>query len=84
MKKLRPRMTKLPGVKDRDDIMPGMAHWQGSGPKGKYCEGCEHREYYHDIDHHKGCYMFFKLSGVHGPRIQLNWKACKYFEEKQK
>jgi hypothetical protein len=77
-------MTKVPGSPDRDEVKPGMASWEGNGPKHKHCGQCKHREYYHDQDFFRGCFMFFKLSGVHGPRIQLHWKACKYFEEKPK
>ena len=77
-------MTKLPGVPDSDAIKPGMASWEGNGPKGKTCGTCKHRGYYHDDNYRVGCGMFFKLSGAHGPRVLMRWKACKYFEEKQK
>jgi hypothetical protein len=30
-------MTRIPGVSDRDDIKPGMASFEGSGPIGKTC-----------------------------------------------
>jgi len=75
-------MTKLPGVPDKDDVKPGMASWEGNGPKGKYCESCVHRGYYFDTDYHSGCFMFFRQSGVHGPRIKLHYKACKHYAEK--
>ena len=39
-------MTRVPGYPDRDDIRPGMAHFEGTGPAGKTCESCAHRGYW--------------------------------------
>jgi hypothetical protein len=79
-------MTKLPGAPDRDDIKPGMASWEGNGPKKKFCGTCLHRGYYKNDGHDfsPGCEMFYKLSGTHGPRVLMHWKACKYFEDGEK
>lgn len=36
-------LTKLPGVADSDDALPGMAFFAGTGPVGKTCGHCLHR-----------------------------------------
>jgi hypothetical protein len=36
-------MTRLPGAPDRDDALPGMAHFAGTGPADKTCGHCLHR-----------------------------------------
>lgn len=35
-------MTKIPGVPDNKTLVPGMAHFQGTGPFGKTCGACKH------------------------------------------
>jgi hypothetical protein len=91
-------MTKLPGVPDTDDLKAGMAFFPNTGPFGKTCETCAHRGYWRKgkdkfnvrtgmIEEKQvrslGCRMFLKLSDKHGPRVDKNWRACKYYEEKQ-
>ena len=88
-------MTKLPGVPDTDDVKPGMASFEGTGPSGKTCESCTHRGYYRTSKpkfnrqtgmleetryRSKGCRMFLKLSHRHGPAVDKKWRACQYFE----
>jgi hypothetical protein len=89
-------LTKLPGVPDSGDAVPGMAHFAGSGPYGETCGGCVHRGYYrqaktgkwnpqtntHDYStyRHPGCAMFKKLTGRAGPAVSADNQACKYFE----
>lgn len=34
-------LTRLPGVPSRDQIVPGMAHFAGTGPRGKLCWDCK-------------------------------------------
>jgi len=36
-------MTKLEGVPSRDQAIPGMAYFAGTGPDGKTCGDCKHR-----------------------------------------
>lgn len=85
-------MTKIPGVPDRDDVRPGMAHLPGTGPKGSTCGDCVFRGYYKQSYrngvkkpmHVKGCEMYKKLSGgIHGPPVQTWYRSCKYFEPLQ-
>ncbi|WLA79626.1 hypothetical protein [Bradyrhizobium elkanii] len=90
-------MTRLPGVPDRDDIRPGMAHFPGTGPFGKTCGTCVHRGYWrkgkdkidpktHAIISHQvrtgGCKMFLILTHAHGPAISKNWEACRHYVER--
>jgi|HubBroStandDraft_4_1064222.scaffolds.fasta_scaffold603289_3 hypothetical protein len=35
-------MTKIEGVADTDDAIPGMAFFAGTGPHGKTCGDCKH------------------------------------------
>ena len=75
-------MTKLPGTRNSSEVLPGMAYWQGTGPKGQTCGTCKHRGYW-SKDHDKyrrGCFMFNQLSGgVHGPAVRMFYRACKYW-----
>jgi hypothetical protein len=90
-------MTRLPGVPDRDDVKPGMAHFAGSGPFGKTCETCAHRGYWRAgkgkfnkqtglIEERRtrvqGCRMFLILSHRHGPPVKKEWAACKHYVER--
>jgi hypothetical protein len=76
------KMTKIANVPDKGDLNPGMAHYEGSGPRGKTCGHCLHRGYYsHDHDKRMGCGKFYQLTGHNGPAVKTHWRACKYFEE---
>lgn len=93
-------MTKIEGVPDNAEAKPGMAFFAGTGPFAAKCGECVHRGYrrrsanghydpntgetHHRIYHVGGCAMFHKLSGHHGPPIEKDWEACKYFERKPK
>jgi hypothetical protein len=35
-------MTQLPGVPNSRDVIPGMAHFAGTGPTGTYCFQCSY------------------------------------------
>jgi hypothetical protein len=74
-------LTRIAGYPDRDDIRPGMAFFENTGPVGKTCESCAHRGYYRTDKptKTKGCRMFLKLTHRHGPAIDRQWKACKYY-----
>lgn len=92
-------MTKLPGVPDKDSVIPGMAFFPGTGPEDKTCGDCQHLGYYRESgrtrwDHGlqrevaktyraRGCAKFKALSGRHGPGVSADCKACKYFEQRQ-
>ena len=74
--------TKIKGVPDReDDMKPGMAHFAGTGPRGKTCSMCKHRGYTPPdwVKISYGCAMFFKLTQRPGPTVQPNWAACRHF-----
>ena len=39
----------------------------------------------HKARRHLGCAVYRKLmQGRHGPEVDPNWKACKYFEQKDR
>lgn len=90
-------LTKIPGVPDRSDVKPGMAHFAGTGPYGKTCGSCIHRGYWrkgkdrvdpktHMIESKQvkttGCKMFLVLTHKHGPPVFKDWPACKHYVEK--
>lgn len=88
--------TRLPGVPDRDDVKPGMASYAGTGPYGATCGTCRSRSYWRaakgkfnqqtgQIEERRvrsqACKMFLVLTHRHGPPVQKEWPACKYYEE---
>lgn len=83
-------MTKIEGVADSDDAIPGMAFFAGTGPFGETCKGCAHRGYYKQSETGKTyrvnkCAVFKRLSGGrHGADIKASYSACKYFELRAK
>ncbi|MGY2987648.1 hypothetical protein [Bradyrhizobium sp. USDA 4508] len=92
-------LTKLPGVPDRDEVKPGMAHFAGTGPAGKTCGDCKWRGYFRKgrdkFNPHTnlieskqvktmGCREFLRLSHSHGPAVYKGWPACKFFVEAAK
>ena len=89
------QMTRLPGVPDRADVRPGMAHYTGTGPLGSTCGTCRHRGYYRKgkdkfnertqmIESKQvrtmGCREFLRLTHRHGPPVHKDWAACKFWE----
>ena len=78
---------------------PGMAHFAGSGPAGKFCGDCAFRGYHRIRQEQKynpktdqwvdsayrygGCAKFKQLTGRNGPEIDNRLHACKYFEQKR-
>lgn len=91
-------MTRLPGVPDTDQALPGMAYFAGTGPIGKRCEHCKFRgltresrkskwverlqQFVHKTYRTKQCSMFKRLSGSYGAAVKADYPACKYFEPK--
>ena len=83
-------LTRLPNVPDRDDIKPGMAFYEGSGPRhrGYWRAG---RTVFNEQTsmleekrvQHSGCTLFLKFTHRHGPEVKKEWKACKYHQRKQ-
>lgn len=92
-------MVKIPGVLDKNDAKPGMAHFAGTGPQGKTCGDCLHRGYYRQSRKGKWnetrqqeefksyrvskCAVYKSLTGHHGGDIDKYWASCKYFEPKK-
>lgn len=93
-------MTKIEGVPDSDQALPGMAFFAGSGPDGKTCGDCKYRgltrqsqkskwsqmaqQFIHRTYRTKQCSMFKRLAGVHGSAVKADYAACKYFETKER
>ena len=89
-------MTTLPGVTDSSQAKPGMAFYAGTGPLNSTCGGCKHRGYLRQSQaghwvagamryksyRVRSCAMFKKLSGLHGPPVENEYPACKYYEPK--
>jgi len=93
-------MTKIEGVADTDQAIPGMAFFAGTGPDGKTCGACKHRgltrrsqkatyseqakDFVHKTYRTTQCAMFKKLAGTHGSAVKKDYPACKYFEPRAK
>jgi hypothetical protein len=91
-------MTKISGVADTDNVVPGMSFFSGTGPDGTTCGGCKHRGYYRQssrghwneamktlITHTyrvTKCAMFNRMTGHHGANIDADTPSCKYYEKK--
>ena len=69
---------------------PGMAHWAGTGPKGKVCRQCIHytnEGRYSLGGKHPGwlkpgrCTKFGAMMRKKGPTFPIRTLACKHFEE---
>lgn len=91
-------MTKIEGVPDSNDVVPGMAFFAGTGPADKTCGDCAHRGYYRESQtatwsERQGrdvfrtykvtaCAMFKAKSGRNGPPVPAACKSCKYFEQR--
>lgn len=75
-----------------------MAHYEGSGPPGKTCGDCYYRGYYrdkakgrfdtatHEIVHDRyrvqACFKYYIMMSQHGPAVDRDYKACRYFHNK--
>lgn len=93
------KLTRIDGVPDSDSVVPGMAHFAGSGPYGKTCGDCRHRGYEREKKRGKwdetlrqyvsewyrylGCAKFKQLTGTSGPVIRSDNRSCKYFEAQE-
>jgi hypothetical protein len=91
-------MTRIEGVADTDEALPGMAFFAGTGPAGKTCGDCKHRgliresqkaiyseklqDFYHKSYRTTQCAMYRKLSGHHGSAVKGDYPGRKYFEAK--
>lgn len=91
-------MTKLPGVPDSDQALPGMAFFSGTGPIGKTCADCKFRglvresrketfnertqQFVRKSYRTTQCQMFKRLAGEHGAAVKKDYPSCKYFEAK--
>ena len=74
----------------------GMAHFADTGPAGTRCGQCIFYRYKRESTREtfnpktntymkrlyatKGCKKFYQLTGRHGPEIDSDYSACKYFE----
>jgi hypothetical protein len=59
-----------------------MAHWAGSGPRGKKCRNCQH---WQRDTRKRGvgsiCEQFKRMVGYYGKELPGDIPACKYFEK---
>jgi len=62
----------------QEGTFPGMAHFAGSGPKGKKCADCQNWDC---LSRPPGrCLAFGRLMHKAGPPVPPLAEACKYFE----
>lgn len=85
------QFVPIEGVFSSDRAKPGMAYFEGTGPSGKKCGDCKRRGYMrrstrdeNRLYRVQGCEKFKSLSGRHGPAVDKDWRACKYFEQREK
>lgn len=73
----------------RSQTAIGMAHWAGTGPDGKNCQGCRHARfhgYYAARGKGKGqlkpmhCAKYAEIMG-HTPKFEGKEAACRFFIE---
>jgi hypothetical protein len=92
-------MTMIKGAPDTSVVVPGMAHFAGTGPAAKTCGDCVFRGYKREAVHGKWdarlqmevyrnyrvqkCSKFKSLTGNHGPDIAADNRSCKYFQQRQ-
>jgi hypothetical protein len=76
-------LTKQPGMPNKADAVPGMAHFRGSGPSDTTCRTCMFHRYMRDDlpKLYGGCQKYFALTGRHGPTVSGTNASCKYYEE---
>ena len=93
-------MVKVDGVPESADAKPGMAFFSGTGPDGKTCGDCALRGYSRQSSRETwsdrlqqfvsrsyrttACTEYRHLTGMHGPSVQPEWSACKFFEQRPK
>lgn len=91
-------MVKIEGVPGSEQAVPGMAYFAGTGPFARTCGECIHRGYsrqsttgrwdeatqqmMHRSYRVQGCAEFKRLAGHHGPAVDSDNEACKYFKAK--
>lgn len=74
-------LTRIPGQPTLNQVVPGMAHFAGTGPEGAKCGKCEWFKPAKAA--HKGrCEKYFRLMNHDGELIDTNYDACRYFELK--
>jgi hypothetical protein len=72
----------------------GMAHFAATGPFGTKCSDCAFFGYWRQVQNaageiattkfrRRGCHMFFKLTGRHGPEIPGETESCRHFQRRQ-
>lgn len=92
-------LTKVPGLPSRASVVPGMAHFPGTGPLGTTCGDCFHRGYKRTGQERwdtraqmfvarlyktNACQMFKRLTGKHGPAIVAGNASCRHFAQRDK
>lgn len=73
-------LTRIEGVPSKNEVKPGMAFFEGTGPAGKFCGDCMFRK----EDRPSICMKFTVLAGKRGPPVRAYWRSCKYFVEKKR
>lgn len=80
-------LTQIEGVPSRQGLIRGTAYFAGTGPASEKCGTCKHYGYYRksrfgNTYQTQACWMFRKLTGKYGPRLNRETPSCKYFEKK--
>jgi len=68
----------------RERTKPGMAHWAGTGPRGKTCGDCEFlTKIQHGLGMSARCGRYHQMMGRWGTvKIPESTPSCKYYEAK--
>lgn len=92
-----PHLTMTPP--EHATTAPGMAFFAGMGPLGKTCGDCKFRGYHRERKpkfdaytgqdviqqyRYQGCEKYRQMTGICGPVIDGDLRACKYFEDAPK
>ena len=81
-------LTKVTGVPDKSQAIPGMAYFAGTGPYDTYCSTCRFRGLYRKSQSGNtyksyACAMYKSLTGRYGPVVRQSNPSCRYYENKE-
>ncbi len=78
--------TTLPGVPTKSDLVPGMAHFRGTGPSATYCSTCSEFVPGKEVrvkETSGKCKAFKRMIGKWGPPFDRQTPSCKYYKARE-
>jgi hypothetical protein len=79
------KLTSIPGVPDRMDVVPGTAHFSGTGPIGTTCGQCSHHGVSSKTRALNGCAKYLTMTRDYPPPpVEAKTPSCRHFLDKAK